>query len=81
MTKSFFALFLLLVAGLYGQSSTNFNQRDDQYRMLGLKRAKAAFEMADADYKRLQKLYEDGFVSDVDLIVLHAAVVFLDFVA
>ena len=53
---------------LWGQSSTNFNQRDDEYRMLGLKRAKAAFEMADADYLRLKNLFEEGFISEQEMI-------------
>ncbi len=50
------------------QSSTNFNQRDDEYRMLGLKRAKAAFEMADTDFKRIEKLFKEGFVAEQEYI-------------
>lgn len=52
----------------FAQSSTNFNQRDDEYRMLGLKRAKAAFEMADTDFKRVEKLFNEGFVAEQELI-------------
>jgi len=53
---------------IFAQSSTNFNQRDDEYRMLGLKRAKAAFEMADMDFKRIEKLYKEGFISEQEFI-------------
>jgi len=64
----FVCLIFLFCAGLFAQSSTNFNQRDDEYTMLGLKRAKAAFEMADADYIRLLKLYDEGFVAEQEII-------------
>ena len=48
---------------LFGQASTNFNQRDDEYRMLGLKRAKAAFEMADVP----DSGYYDGLRTNIAL--------------
>jgi NPCBM-associated, NEW3 domain of alpha-galactosidase len=67
MIKTFYVL-AIFVFSLYAQSSTNFNKRDDEYTLLGLKRAKAAFEMADTDYNRLLKLYQDGFVSEQEII-------------
>lgn len=65
----FLIIYLIaLPAFLLAQSSTNFNQRDDEYRMLGLKRAKAAFEMAEADFSRIEKLFKEGFVAEQEMI-------------
>ena len=44
-----------------------FNQRDDQYRLLGLKRAKEAFEIARADYERQKTLFDRGLITQVEL--------------
>ncbi|MDA8019942.1 MAG: NEW3 domain-containing protein [Thermoanaerobaculia bacterium] len=42
-----------------GQASgTYFNQRDDQYTLLGLKRAQEAFQLAQADFARSRELFE-----------------------
>ena len=53
----------LLIAGLLvpvpaslGQSSSFFNQRDDQYTLLGLKRAKEAYDVAKTEYDRQLEL-------------------------
>ena len=46
------------------QSGTFFNQRDDEYRLLGLKRAKEAYEAAKADYERQRALGEKKLISD-----------------
>ena len=43
--------------------STPFNERDDQYRLLGLKRAKDAFEIAQVQYGRQDELYRRELIS------------------
>ena len=49
------------------QSNTFFNQRDDQYRLLGLKRAKEAHDVARAELARMQALFDDGHLSITEL--------------
>lgn len=48
-------------------SGSMFNQRDDQYRVLGLKRAKEAFETAKKDYERQKLLFDKGLISQAEL--------------
>lgn len=50
-----------------GQTYNTFNQRDDQYRVLGLKRAKEAYEIARDEYERQKTLFEKGLISMDDL--------------
>lgn len=58
----------LLVADTFAQNyAPNFNERDNEYRLLGLKRAKEAYEVARADYDRQKQLYDKGLVTDLDL--------------
>ena len=47
-----FFLLVLYCSSLLAQTGVPFNQRDDQYRLLGLKRAKEAFEYAHKEYNR-----------------------------
>jgi hypothetical protein len=49
------------------QTGTYYNQRDDQYRVLGLKRAKEAFEAARKDYERQKELFTKGLISQAEL--------------
>ncbi len=50
------------------QAQTNpFNQRDDQYRLLGLKRAKEAFEFARAEFEQKQQLFGKNLISKLEL--------------
>ena len=51
----------------FGQSSTFFNQRDDEYRLLGLRRAKEAFEAASNEYDRQKSLAEKNLISDQEV--------------
>ncbi|MFN7941055.1 MAG: NEW3 domain-containing protein [Thermoanaerobaculia bacterium] len=44
-----------------------FNERDDKYVLLGLKRAKQAFDVARADHQRKQDLFDQGFLSKEEL--------------
>ncbi|MFQ5767062.1 MAG: NEW3 domain-containing protein [Acidobacteriota bacterium] len=52
--------FLTAPRPTFSQTSTFFNQRDDQYRLLGLKRAKEAYEIARTELQRQQRLFEAG---------------------
>ncbi|TDI69961.1 MAG: hypothetical protein E2O85_04655, partial [Bacteroidetes bacterium] len=52
--------------GLVAQSSTFFNQRDDQYTLLGLKRAKEVYEVAKLDYERQKGLYDQQLISKAE---------------
>ncbi|MCK5126161.1 MAG: hypothetical protein KAR42_07885 [candidate division Zixibacteria bacterium] len=49
------------------QAYNPFNQRDDQYRLLGLKRAKGAYETARADFERQKELYARKLISNREL--------------
>lgn len=51
---------LLTVSGTASAQAagTYFNQRDDEYTLLGLKRAQEAYELARADFGRSRELYE-----------------------
>ncbi len=65
----FFAIVLLLT-GIFvcaAAAQVNYNQRDDQYRLLGLKRAKEAYEYARAEYEQKQKLFEKNLISKLEL--------------
>lgn len=61
---------LVLLLGLATAASAQqvpFNQRDDQYRLLGLKRAKEAFEVARAEYARQTDLFERNLNTRADV--------------
>ena len=47
----------------HAQSGTFFNQRDDTYPLLGLKRAKEAYETARLEYERQTELFDKRLVS------------------
>jgi hypothetical protein len=57
---------LLLVTGDL-RSQVNYNQRDDKYRVLGLKRAKEAYEMARREFERQQELSRRQLISEAEL--------------
>ena len=62
------ALFLAVDAvPVRAQSYNPFNERDDKYRLLGLKRAKEAYEVARADYDRKKALHERGLITNEEL--------------
>ena len=72
-------LFIYLAIGLFmislfpltqsarGQSGTFFNQRDDTYPLLGLRRAKEAYETQRDEYDRQKGLFEKQLISEADL--------------
>jgi len=61
--------FLLCVpstSGLRAQYNS-FNQRDDKYRLLGLKRSKEYFEVTKKEFERQKSMFEKGLISQVEL--------------
>jgi hypothetical protein len=60
-------LAVLAIAPASIAQSPNFNQRDDKYRVLGLKRAKEAYEVARAEFDRQKELYTRQLISSVEL--------------
>ncbi len=54
---------LLFSEPISGQIAPNFNQRDDTYPLLGLKRAKEAYEIAKNDFERIEKLHDKKLIS------------------
>ena len=50
------------------QSGVPFNQRDDNYRLLGLKRARAAYEAARSNFMKMENLYGEELISEQELI-------------
>jgi len=45
----------------------SFNQRDDKYRLLGLKRSKEYFEMTRKEFDRQKDLFDKGLISESEL--------------
>jgi hypothetical protein len=60
-------LCLLLANAVGSQTGVPFNQRDDEYRLLGLKRAKSAYELAVAEFERNRELFSRDLISQLDL--------------
>ncbi len=73
-TRTSIAVALILLAFvvtqshvLLAQSGTYYNQRDDKYRVLGLKRAKEAFDVAKKEFERQAELHTRGLISQAEL--------------
>jgi len=74
-TIRYILVLLLILAGMAGgdaarllaQSNSFFNQRDDEYRLLGLKRAKEAYDFARREFERNQELYRQQLIPQADL--------------
>jgi uncharacterized membrane protein len=66
-----YRLLLLLFSIVFflgnASSQVNYNQRDDKYRVLGLKRAKEAYEAARRDYDRQLELYNRKLISQAEI--------------
>jgi hypothetical protein len=50
-----------------GQSGTFFNQRDDTYPLLGLRRAKEAYDTQRDEYERQKGLFDKQLISEAEL--------------
>lgn len=59
------AMALSVVDAASGQN--DFNQRDDKYVLLGLKRAKESFELARDNFRRQRELFDQGLLSEGQL--------------
>jgi hypothetical protein len=66
LTAALLAATLLGAAGA-GAQYNSFNQRDDKYRLLGLKRAKEYFEMTRKEFERQKDLFDKGLLSESEL--------------
>lgn len=64
ITLIIMCLGLLLTAMAHAQ--VNYNQRDDKYRLLGLKRAKELYETSRKEYDRSKELYAKKFISEAE---------------
>ena len=60
-------ILVFLASGASGQGTGFFNQRDDKYRLLGLKRAKEAYEVAREDFQRQKELFARQLISSIEL--------------
>lgn len=60
-------VFICFSPEIFGQTGSMYNQRDDQYRVLGLKRAKSAYDNAKNDYERQKSLFEKQMISQAEL--------------
>ncbi|MFA6439661.1 MAG: NEW3 domain-containing protein [Bacteriovoracaceae bacterium] len=71
--KQLLCCFYLIIAVVlpsaltYAQANSYFNQRDDKYRLLGLKRAKEAYEFSRKEFERQQDLHKKGLLSNAEL--------------
>jgi len=66
-------LFLATMCVAQAGAQVNYNQRDDKYRVLGLKRAKEAYETARRDYDRELELFKRSLISQAELDHFHNA--------
>lgn len=66
-------IFLMLLAAMpamapvQAQSGSFFNQRDDTYRLLGLKRAKEVYDVARTEYERQKTLFERQLITQAEM--------------
>lgn len=58
---------LCILTATSALAQVNYNQRDDKYRLLGLKRAKEAYEMAKRDHERQQEMFQRKLISQSEL--------------
>ena len=58
---------LCIPSSVQAQSGTFFNQRDDTYPLLGLRRAKEAFDTQRDEYERQKGLYDKQLISEAAL--------------
>lgn len=59
-------LLVILVTTAAAQTYNPFNERDDTYRLLGLKRAKEAYDVARDEFDRQQTLFDKGLITRLE---------------
>ncbi|MCP4580741.1 MAG: hypothetical protein GY839_03940 [candidate division Zixibacteria bacterium] len=64
---SIILILVFIAPAIYGQVGSNFNQRDDTYKLLGLKRSKETYETARAEYERQKELFDKKLISNAEL--------------
>ena len=67
MSRTLLLMLVVLLAVDCAAAQVNYNQRDDKYRLLGLKRAKEAYETAKRDYDRQTELSTRKLISPAEL--------------
>jgi hypothetical protein len=65
--RALLVLITVALVAFQAAGQVNYNQRDDKYRLLGLKRAKESYEAAKRDYERQQNLYSRQLISQAEL--------------
>ncbi len=67
LTPLLVAMTLLLSGAASAQVASNYNPRDDQYRLLGMTRAQADYERAQREYDRKIALQKSGGAADQEV--------------
>lgn len=67
LLTAFLLVVLCSTSYLQAQQGTYYNPRDDQYKLLGLKRALDAYNIAKSDFERTKTLFDRGMASKVEL--------------
>lgn len=57
---------LALMLSVLTIAQVNYNQRDDKYRLLGLKRAKELYEASRKEFERSKEMYSKKFISEAE---------------
>lgn len=60
----FLAIVFSMLLSVISQAQVNYNQRDDKYRLLGLKRAKELYETSRKEYDRSKELFSKKYISE-----------------
>ena len=63
---TFLLLLLITASTSIAQTRNTFNERDNKYTLLGLKRAKANFEASNSEYERQAELFNQGLINKVE---------------
>lgn len=69
------ALLLLLFTFHESSGQVNYNQRDDKYTILGLKRAKELYDASKKEYERAKELFGKRYISETEYDRARAAYV------
>ncbi|MCA9733752.1 MAG: hypothetical protein H6696_12370 [Deferribacteres bacterium] len=67
ITYILISLFLLIFTEVLAQSGSYYNPKDDQYRLLGLRRARESYRFAVDELERQKELFEKSLISKNDL--------------
>ena len=65
--------FLTIISTCNVNAQVNYNQRDDKYTLLGLKRAKELYDAARKEYDRAKELFAKKFIAETEYDKVHAS--------